>query len=118
MIDEKILSWIPTANVRSLFDQYAPKFEYALVDDLGYRGPALLFSAVLAARAAVRKPAFFKRAIDLGCGTGLAARAFAREVDAFVGIDLSPCMIERARATELYAELEIAEMVAGLASKP
>ena len=53
----------------------------ALVDDLGYRGPALLFKAVLAARAAVRKPAFFKRAIDLGCGTGLAATAFAREVD-------------------------------------
>ena len=50
-----------------------PNFEKALVDDLGYRGPALLFKAVLAARQAVRKPAFFKRAIDLGCGTGLAA---------------------------------------------
>ena len=68
---------MPPAYVRALFDQYAPKFEAALVDDLGYRGPALLFKAVLAARAAVRKPAFFKRAIDLGCGTGLAAAAFA-----------------------------------------
>ena len=28
--------------VTALFDQYAPKFEAALVDDLGYRGPALL----------------------------------------------------------------------------
>ena len=112
------LSGMPPAYVRSLFDQYAPKFEAALVHDLGYRGPALLFKAVLAARAAVRKPAFFKRAIDLGCGTGLAARAFAREVDAFVGIDLSPRMIERARATGLYAELEVAEMVQGLGSKP
>ena len=88
------------------------------MDDLGYRGPALLFKAVLAARAAVRKPAFFKRAIDLGCGTGLAARAFASEVDRFIGIDLSPRMIERARATGLYAELEVAEMVQGLGSKP
>jgi predicted TPR repeat methyltransferase len=112
------LSNMPPAYVRALFDQYAPKFEKALVDDLGYRGPELLFRAVLAARAAVRKPAFFKRAIDLGCGTGLAARAFAREVDAFIGIDLSPRMIERARATGLYAELEVAEMVRGLSGRP
>src|SRR6202521_1706004 len=57
------LSSMPPAYVRALFDQYAPKFEAALVDDLGYRGPALLFKAVLSARAAIRKPALFKRAI-------------------------------------------------------
>jgi predicted TPR repeat methyltransferase len=112
------LSAMPQAYVRALFDQYAPKFESALVDDLGYRGPALLFKAVLAARAAVRKPAFFKRAIDLGCGTGLAATAFAKEVDHFTGIDLSPRMIERARVTGLYAELEVADMLEGLCGKP
>jgi predicted TPR repeat methyltransferase len=112
------LAPMPQAYVRTLFDQYAPRFESALVDDLGYRGPALLFKAVLAARAAVRKPAFFKRAIDLGCGTGLAAAAFAKNVDHFTGIDLSPRMIEKARATGLYAELEVAEMVEGLRGKP
>src|ERR1700683_3312819 len=112
------LSGMPPAYVRALFDQYAPKFETALVDDLGYRGPALLFKAVLSARAAVRKPAFFRRAIDLGCGTGLAAAAFAREVDHFTGIDLSPRMIERARLTGLYAELEVADMAQGLRGKP
>ena len=97
------LSGMPPAYVRALFDQYARKFEAALVGDLGYRGPALLFKAVLAARAAARRPAFFKRAIDLGCGTGLAAHAFAAQVDQFIGIDLSPRMVERARATGLYA---------------
>jgi predicted TPR repeat methyltransferase len=112
------LSAMPPAYVRALFDQYAPKFENALVDDLGYRGPALLFRAVLAARHAVRKPAFFKRAIDLGCGTGLAATAFAKEVDHFVGIDLSPRMIEKARLTGLYAELEVTDMLEGLRSRP
>jgi predicted TPR repeat methyltransferase len=108
------LADMPQAYVRTLFDQYAPRFETALVGDLGYRGPALLFKAVLAARHAVRKPAFFKRAIDLGCGTGLAALAFAKEVDHFIGVDLSPRMIERARATGLYAQLEVADMVEGL----
>jgi predicted TPR repeat methyltransferase len=112
------LSDMPPAYVRALFDQYAPKFESALVDDLGYRGPALLFKAVLSTRAAARKPAFFKRAIDLGCGTGLAATAFTKEVDEFIGFDLSPRMIERARSTGLYAQLEVADMVQGLSSRP
>jgi len=112
------LSGMPQAYVRALFDQYAPKFEAALVGDLGYRGPALLFKAVLAARAAVRKPAFFKRAIDLGCGTGLAAAVFARNADHFTGIDLSRRMIEKARLTGLYAELEVDDMLRGLRGKP
>jgi predicted TPR repeat methyltransferase len=105
---------MPPAYVRALFDQYAPKFETALIGDLGYRGPALLFKAVLGACNEVRKPAFFKRAIDLGCGTGLAANAFAKEVDHFLGIDLSPRMIEKASLTGLYAQLQVSDMLQGL----
>jgi predicted TPR repeat methyltransferase len=117
-LDATELAAMPPTYVRALFNQYAPRFEAALVDDLGYRGPALLFKAVLAARAAVRKPAFFRRAIDLGCGTGLAARAFAAQTDEIIGIDLSPRMIELAQLTGLYAELEVAEIAEGLASRP
>lgn len=112
------LAGMPQGYVQALFDQYAPRFESSLVGDLGYRGPALLFKAVLSVRSAARKPAFFKRAIDLGCGTGLAAAAFAKEVDRFVGIDLSPRMIEKSRATGLYAELEVADMLQGLRGRP
>jgi predicted TPR repeat methyltransferase len=111
------LAGMPQAYVQTLFDQYAPRFETSLVDDLGYRGPALLFKAVLSVRSAARKPAFFKRAIDLGCGTGLAAAAFANGVDHFIGVDLSPRMIERARATGLYDELEVADMLQGLRAR-
>ena len=112
------LSAMPPAYVRALFDQYAPRFDRALIDDLGYRGPSVLFKAVLAARHAVKKPAFFKRAIDLGCGTGLAASAFAKEVDHFTGLDLSPGMIEKARETGIYAELEVNDMLEGLRARP
>jgi predicted TPR repeat methyltransferase len=108
---------MPQAYVQTLFDQYAPRFESSLVDELGYRGPALLFKAVLSVRSAARKPALFKRAIDLGCGTGLAASAFAKGVDHFIGVDLSPRMIERSRATGLYAELEVADMLQGLRAR-
>src|SRR6266700_55300 len=111
------LSDMPKAYVQSLFDQYAPRFDEALLDHLDYRGPALLFKAVLKVCATERKPAF-KRAVDLGCGTGLAAAAFAKGVDQFVGIDLSPGMIERARASGLYAELDVADMVEGLRKRP
>ena len=111
------VSGMPQAYVQTLFDQYAPRFEASLVGDLGYRGPALLFKAVLSVRSAARKPAFFKRAIDLGCGTGLAAAAFANGVDHFTGVDLSPRMIERARATGFYAELEVADMLQGLRAR-
>src|SRR5919198_1742281 len=109
---------MPQAYVQTLFDQYAPRFEASLVGDLGYRGPELLFQAVLSVRRAARKPAFFRHAIDLGCGTGLAASAFANGVDHFVGVDLSPRMIERARATGIYAELDVADMLQGLRARP
>ncbi len=70
---------MPQAYVRSLFDQYAPRFDAELTERLHYRAPALLLEAVLAVRAAASKPAFFKRAIDLGCGTGLGAAALAKQ---------------------------------------
>jgi len=111
------LAGMSQGYVQTLFDQYAPRFESSLVDELGYRGPKLLFRAVLSVRSAARKPAFFRRAIDLGCGTGLAASAFAKGVDHFIGVDLSPRMIERARASGLYAELEAADMLQGLRSR-
>lgn len=116
-LGDEQLSEMPKAYVQALFDQYAPRFEHTLVNDLDYCAPALIFKAVLAARGAAKKPALFKRAIDLGCGTGLAASAFARQVDQFVGIDLSPGMIKEARATNLYAELEVADMIDGLRGK-
>ncbi len=83
------LSEMPAGYVTALFDQYAPKFDKSLVDDLNYRGPQVLLKAVLSARHTMRLPARFRRAIDLGCGTGLAAQEFALIVDEFIGIDLS-----------------------------
>jgi predicted TPR repeat methyltransferase len=109
---------MPPAYVRSLFDQYAPRFDAELTERLHYRAPSLLFKAVLAACAVAKKPAFFKHAIDLGCGTGLGAAAFAKNVETFIGVDLSPGMIEQARATGLYAELEVDDMTAAVARRP
>ena len=108
------LAAMPQGYVATLFDQYADRFEQSLVGDLGYRGPAILFDAVKF----VRDPMRFARAIDLGCGTGLAARAFDGHVGAFVGVDLAPQMIEKARATGFYESLVVADMVEGAHMQP
>jgi predicted TPR repeat methyltransferase len=108
------LSGMRPSYVKALFDQYAPRFDAALLDDLGYRGPALLLAAVVLACAAAGRKATFGRVIDLGCGTGLAARAFSSVAGEIIGIDLSPRMSERARATGLYAEVGVAEIAEGL----
>lgn len=112
------LSEMSPAYVRSLFDQYAPKFDTALRGDLNYRGPEILLKAVLAVRHGAQRPGHFKHAFDLGCGTGLAGRAFASIVDVIDGYDLSPGMVEHARATQVYARLEVADMVQALSNEP
>src|ERR1051325_6511202 len=76
--------------VRTLFDQYAPRFDRALAD-LSYAAPALLRDAV------TKHGRRFGTMLDLGCGTGLAGAAFRPHVDWLVGVDLSPNMIAEAR---------------------
>src|SRR5207253_3063461 len=63
---------MPPAYVASLFDQYAPDFDRALVEGLKYRGPAALLAAIDQALRSQGEPRRFRRALDLGCGTGLA----------------------------------------------
>ena len=94
--------------VRALFDQYAPRFDAALAG-LDYRAPQLLFEAVMATGRT-----HFSRALDLGCGTGLAARAFAPQVDAIHGVDLAPKMIGQAERTGVYSTLAVDDMLAFL----
>ena len=109
---------MPPAYVRTLFDQYAPEFDRALLDVLHYRGPRVLRDAVIAALHAAGRAPRFNRAIDLGCGTGLSGRAFERYADQMIGFDLSPGMIDKARETGLYDRLAIGDMVELLAGEP
>lgn len=100
--------------VRALFDQYAPRFDRALREHLDYCGPEVLRDAVVEARHAVKKPVHFSRALDLGCGTGLAVDAFASLVDEMTGVDLSPGMLAKAAKRKFYAALKEADMLAAL----
>jgi predicted TPR repeat methyltransferase len=104
--------------VRNLFDQYAPQFDRALVEGLGYRGPALLREALRAACAGRSRPFHFARALDLGCGTGLVAEALRDCCDAIVGVDLSPAMAAAARRKRVYADVVVGDLVDFVAAEP
>lgn len=109
---------ISPAYIRALFDDYAPRFERQLLRSLAYRGPALLHDAVRRACSLRLRPFRFGRALDLGCGTGLAARAFAGECQTMLGVDLSPAMLAKAKATGLYAGLATADLAEWLRGQP
>jgi predicted TPR repeat methyltransferase len=104
--------------VRALFDDYAGSFERHLVKNLNYRGPELLHAAVRRARTAQGRKLWFTRVLDLGCGTGLVAKAFEGTYGTIEGIDLSPRMLARARRARLYKRLHEADLVAFLTQEP
>ena len=104
--------------VRALFDEYAIRFDRHLVRSLKYRAPALLHGAVRRACSLRLRPFRFARALDLGCGTGLAAEAFRAECAAVAGIDLSPVMVARAETKRLYDELASGDLLLWLTAQP
>ena len=56
--------------------------------------------------------------LDAGCGTGLCGPLLRSHCGRLVGVDLSPLMVERARARECYDELVVAELSAFMQSRP
>jgi predicted TPR repeat methyltransferase len=98
---------LPRAYVARLFDDYAPRFDRHLVEELAYRGPALIAAAIDAAAPGRR----FVRALDLGCGTGLAGAPLRGRVERLEGVDLSPAMLAKARERGLYDALDAADIV-------
>jgi predicted TPR repeat methyltransferase len=108
---------MPPAYVRTLFDQYAPRFDASFIDGLAYRGPAVLLGAVERACPSDRRPPGLAAALDLGCGTGLAGAAFRPLAGQLTGVDLSPGMIAQARAKGIYDRLEAGDVLAFLAAE-
>jgi predicted TPR repeat methyltransferase len=106
------------AYVARLFDQYAPRFDVHLVDALGYRAPKLVRHAVAEVCGRMHRPIHFARALDLGCGTGLAGAAFRDRVERLEGVDLSPGMIAQAREKGIYDALEVGDILDRLRAAP
>ncbi|MBA8831721.1 MULTISPECIES: class I SAM-dependent DNA methyltransferase [Rhizobium] len=94
----------PSRYVERLFDDYADRFESALVDKLDYNVPQKL--AALVASTGRR----YEHAVDLGCGTGLLGPEIRANVDRLEGFDLSQNMLAKAAEKRVYNSLAQADL--------
>jgi predicted TPR repeat methyltransferase len=101
----------PDAYVTSFFDKFAADFDKQLVNVLHYTAFQRL--AALVELHATN----LNRILDLGCGTGLAGPLLAKPGRHLTGLDLSPGMLDKARARGCYNALIAAEACAYLADK-
>jgi predicted TPR repeat methyltransferase len=96
------------AYVETLFDQYSGRFDKELVEDLGYRAPALLLAALNGTEGEKTQ---FSRVLDLGCGTGLMGEAIRSRAVELIGVDLSAKMIGAAEKKRIYDRLAVNDLV-------
>ncbi len=92
--------------VRHLFDQFSADYDARMIGQLGYAAPQILrdlADLVMAGRNDLS-------ILDLGCGTGLAGILFRDRAARLTGIDLSPAMIEKARARDVYDRLLVGDI--------
>ncbi|MDQ0419963.1 putative TPR repeat methyltransferase [Peteryoungia aggregata LMG 23059] len=102
---EEVPDQPPSRYVEALFDDYADRFDTALVERLDYTVPAKLARLI-----ADHDDRRFERAVDLGCGTGLFGAEIRDRVTRLEGFDLSVNMLAKAEEKGLYDLLAKADL--------
>lgn len=96
-------------EARQVYDAWAEDYDHDTVDDMGYVAPAI------AAEALAERIEDGATVLDAGCGTGLVGAELAQRREVVLdGIDLSPGMLDRARARDVYRSLQTADLTARL----
>jgi predicted TPR repeat methyltransferase len=88
------------------FSDFASHYDSKMRDQLGYQAPERLQQLIWSELNGAAQLTI----LDLGCGTGLAGVGLKPRAARLDGIDLSPEMIEMARARGTYDSLEVAEI--------
>ncbi|OLN27088.1 hypothetical protein DVDV_2288 [Desulfovibrio sp. DV] len=91
----------PLAWVRRVYDGQARLWDQSAAGERGYQAPDLLAQAL----AAVPGQRSGLTVLDAGCGSGLCAPWLRPLAARLEGVDLSPAMLELARAKGLYERL-------------
>ena len=95
---------------QNLFDNYALHYEKHMTETLEYSVPQHMAQALHQ----LIPHMDIKRALDLGCGTGLSGIVLRELSQHLTGVDLSPKMLDHAREKSVYDELIQAEIIAYL----
>jgi predicted TPR repeat methyltransferase len=94
--------------VVSHFDEFSDAFDEVLVSKLGYVGPEAVRDALARVAPSAKGQLDI---VDLGAGTGLLGPLIRPWKKRLTGVDLSPKMLEKARARGTYDELVTADIV-------
>ncbi len=97
----------PTPYVERLFDDYADRFDTALVEKLDYTVPQTLARLI---RRHAGEDARFDLVSDIGCGTGLFGTELRAHAGRLEGFDLSAGMLAKAQEKAVYDHLAQADL--------
>lgn len=87
-----------------VYDEWAERYDDDTVAGLGYVGPAVAAAKLVE----LARP---EVVLDAGCGTGLVGMELAKRIDVTLdGVDLSPGMLDQARARGIYRNLTRADL--------
>jgi len=103
----------PEQYVKNLFDDYADRFNDALVNNLQYNLPFIIKELILQINSDQTN---YKNVIDLGCGTGLAGKDLRDISTNLLGVDISENMISEAEKLDIYDNLIVGDIVETLNS--
>ena len=98
----------PKQYVKNLFDDYAHRFNDALVNNLKYSLPFIIKELILKSNSAKSQ---YQNVIDLGCGTGLAGKNLREISTNLSGIDISENMLSQAEKLDIYDILIVGDIV-------
>lgn len=108
--DNKAITTIPLAYVKSLFNFYAAHYEIHLTQTLQYQVPQLMFEMIQAHA----QPKGTWDILDLGCGTGLCGALFQAYARHLIGVDIANEMLKVAANKHIYNQLIEADILSFL----
>jgi predicted TPR repeat methyltransferase len=93
-------------TIQQIYKDFAWNYETRMLKDLDYKGPERVLEGI---QSVIGTPSNLA-VLDLGCGSGLSGLSLKQFASNLTGVDLSPEMIELARARNIYDRLEVAEI--------